>query len=89
MKKLTALFLCLLMIVPLSLFGCNDGEDETTAAVVTGVAEQRLELDVPDVPFDSDYEFDIIGQGAASTGWTASDIICPEEDSDDVLMHAL
>ncbi len=88
MKKLTALFLCLLMIVPLSLFGCNDGEDETTAAVVTGVAEQRLELDVPEVTFDSDYEFDIIGQGAASTGWTASDIICPEEDSDDVLIHA-
>lgn len=91
MKKFLALFLCLVMAVPLCLFGCSNDEDQkktdsTAVATVTGVAEERMELDVPDVNFGDDYVFTIIGKGGS--GWNATDMLCPEEDSDDVLEHA-
>ena len=89
MKKFLALFLCILMVVPLSFFGCKDDEkttDDVTVGPVTGVADERLELDVPDIDFGDDYTFTIIGKGGS--GWNATDMLCPEEDSDDVLEHA-
>ncbi len=91
MKKFLALFLCVLMAVPLSFFGCNtekkgNDEGDATLGPVSGVADERIELDVPDINFGDDYTFTIFGAGGS--GWNAEDMLCPEEDSDDVLDHA-
>ena len=89
MKKFLALFLCILMALPISFFGCTKDEKESedvTLGPVSGVADERLELDVPDIDFGDDYTFTIIGKGGS--GWNAEDMLCPEEDSDDVLDHA-
>lgn len=86
MKRLAVLLLCAVMIVPLCFFGCGDGDDDTTVAAVTAAEEQRAELDLPEVTFAADYTFDIIGK--ASAGWNAEEMLCPEEDGDDVLVSA-
>ncbi len=86
MKKLMVLLLCAVMIVPMSLFGCTGEEDETTVAPVTAVQDERIALDVPEITFPDNYSFDIIGTDA--TGWNAEDLLCPEQDSEDVLVSA-
>lgn len=86
MKKFMVLLLCAVMIVPLSLAGCGGDGADTTNAAVTAVSDNRVPLDVPETTFASDYTFDIIG--TAAEGWNASDLICPEQDSDNVLESA-
>ena len=86
MKRFAVLLLCALMIVPMCFFGCGDGDEDTTFVPATAAEELREPLDVPEVTFDANYTFEIIGKG--SEGWNAEDILCPEEDSDDVLVSA-
>ncbi len=88
MKKLLCLVLSLLMIVPVSLIGCgSEGEDTTVPTITAAVQEERLPLEVPEVVIPEDKVFRIVGQGDGD-GWKADDILCPEEDSDDVLESA-
>ncbi len=88
MKKLLCLVLSLLMIVPVSLVGCGgDGDDTTVPTITVDVKDERLPLEVPEVVIPEDKVFKIVGQGDGD-GWKADDILCPEEDSDDVLESA-
>ncbi len=88
MKKLLCLVLSVLMIVPVSLIGCGSGDDDTTVPTITAaVQEERLPLEVPEVVIPENKVFRIVGQGDGD-GWKADDILCPEEDSDDVLESA-
>lgn len=88
MKKLLCLVLSLLMIVPVSLFGCSEKEADTTVPAITvDVKDERLPLEIPEVVMPENKVFRIVGQGDGD-GWKADDILCPEEDSDDVLESA-
>ena len=88
MKKLLCLVLSLLMIVPVSLVGCGgEDADTTTPAITVDVKDERLPLDIPEVVIPEEKVFKIVGQGDGD-GWKADDVLCPEEDSDDVLESA-
>ena len=92
-KKMIASILSVCMVLSLLLCGCtkNGGKDDQTTkadgdSVTTAAPEDTtLTPDVPDSNFGG-YTFRILGQGGA--GWTASDILRPENFTEDGLNDA-
>lgn len=90
--RLLALLAAMLMLLPLCFSGCaepTEAETEQTDAT-TGPEETDdglLTDNLPEVTFpDDNFTFRIVGQGGS--GWTANNLLYPEEDSEDPLQSA-
>ena len=76
MKKVLALFLCLLMAIPLSFFGCTEEKQDnvttTTVAPVTGIADERtlkrMGITIGDLPEATDANVGLLARIISAEG---------------------
>lgn len=92
-KRILALISALLFVISLCFVSCTEQTTEapdvgeTTVGPEETEGEEVVKDDLPEITFtDPNYTFRIIGQGGS--GWTANNLLYPEEESEDPLTAA-